>query len=118
MIFSQEFLFELEGAQTLRFLLYEDIRKDAKTDNSEIDNNNRNETNERIFVLRGKASLELAISCVSNEFKFKEISISDVGFSHPFHFPFVIDLFLYQKAYSFDRDELRFVEFHHGESAA
>lgn len=67
----QEFLIELEGSQSLRFLLYQEESK--ANDDSECGE----KTN---FTLKGKVTLDLTSSYTCPNPKQSEIQISDVSF--------------------------------------
>lgn len=69
----QEFLIELEGSQSLRFLLYQEESKTG--DDSECGEKSN-------FTLKGKVTLDLTSSYTSPNPKQSEIQISDVSLSY------------------------------------
>lgn len=69
---QQEFLITLEGAQCLRILYYEDLKKTPK-DTKEFNN----EQIEKNWIFKLKSSLELTSTSLKNEFVRKDIMFNN-----------------------------------------
>lgn len=77
---KQEFLLELEGTQSLRILCYETPKRSLNERGEDVHNRDQ-EVNERNAIFKGKASFDLTSSCLSSEYRTKEISILEVRFT-------------------------------------
>ena len=75
---NQEFLIELEGTQSLRILCYESTKRLQNIERGEDLHSIDVEANERTAVFKGKASFDLTSSCLSPDYRTKELSILEV----------------------------------------
>lgn len=80
---KQEFLLELEGTQSLRILCYETPKRSLNERGEDVHSRDQ-EVNERNAIFKGKASFDLTSSCLSSEYRTKELSILEVRFTSLF----------------------------------